>query len=91
MTSWAKPVVRCVCVSKKGTLVLGRQYTVLEVLEFEQKLYVTVDSPPDVLGNSSYLPSRFKPLVSRDQDQDVELFQRIANGAKVEDFDHADA
>lgn len=80
MSSWARVGVKCVCVSQKGTLVLGREYTVLAIKPFEGLLYLTVDTPPDWLGESSYLPDRFRPLIS--QADDVAMFQKLVDTMK---------
>lgn len=103
MTSWAKPGVKCVCVVRGGqwygnlTLnepmerlpAFGEILTITSVAVTPGGVGLRFEEYPD--ARLACHVDHFRPLVTRTQEQDVELFQRIANGAKVEDFDHADA
>lgn len=87
MSAWAKPGVKCVCVDADGseTLVHGGVYTVRSTCvagplwadagSVGLRLYEII-LPVDRLDGiePGYRVSRFRPLVTRTQEQDLELF-----------------
>lgn len=92
MSAWARPGVKCVCVDASpgktpglATLVTGRVYTIRTVEDCGQYgiglilaevrnatlFYTTGVSEP------VYRVDRFRPLITRTQEQDVALFRQI--------------
>jgi len=90
MSAWAKPGVKCVCVndraSRFGTcsLVKGNIYTITKVLS------------PDLHGSTGVIVAeaeskargfhlhRFRPLVTKTQDEDIALFRHHLDQAGVD-------
>lgn len=95
--SWAKVGMKVVCVDAGGLGVwqndaptegkiytISRVFTPLETgsLSFEfNELKRSVRSRIDVGFHCGYKASRFRPLVTKTQSEDVAMFKRIANNA----------
>lgn len=88
MTHWARPGVKCVYVGRpehkerltRAPLIFGRVYTIREVITHpetgEVGMYlhgVVNEIHPKYLLENGYVISAFRPLVTRTQEQDMEL------------------
>lgn len=86
MSSWAKPGVKCVCVEPVEALVKGSVYTIERLLWADAwgEMGVVIlgyRSPDNKQGG--YRLSRFRPLITRTQSQDVELFRSLLTALPV--------
>lgn len=94
MSNWAKPGVKCVCVDNiipigpevMQCLEAGKMYTIRAVEHFEGGMGITVNEivNPSFMYNEGisepvYRLDRFRPLITRTQEQDVALFKSLLN------------
>lgn len=86
MAHWAKPGVKCTCISDwgrwagpegeapKAPPIKGRVYTIRETETRDGLLFlVLVECDPEEM----FGVKNFRPVVSRTQEQDLELFQHL--------------
>lgn len=94
MSSWARAGVKCVCVDatplygddKEIYPVEGQTYTVRSVEGGGVTLQEVRNIPrlySDGFGEVLFRISRFRPLVTRTQQQDVAMFSHLLTGAPV--------
>lgn len=90
--SWAKFGAKVACVDANfyghgslrdaRKLIVGTVYTISHVIPTDIGLCaVLCEIQTESLG---YMLSRFRPLVTRTQEQDVEMFLRLANDTPIE-------
>jgi hypothetical protein len=95
MSTWAKPGVKVVCVDVSGGPWVGDILVKGNVYEIEKVGLSPVTGRPVLylVGNTNlhygvvtgYLIRRFRPLITRCQEQDAHLFRRLLNGLPVEE------
>lgn len=91
--SWAKPGVKCVCVDAKPNRLSdpvflmkwlpleGEVYTIKDVVLHPRSVAVTLEECSD---DRLYCAIwRFRPVVSRSQEQDVALFTHLLDGLPI--------
>lgn len=99
MASWAKPGVKVVCVDNTGhpELVMGAVYTIIGCRPYEYsersggkfantKLCVKLDKVRNWSAIPDYAVERFRPLVTKTQDEDVAMFKRIADDVPLHEM-----
>jgi hypothetical protein len=67
-------------------LVLGRTYVVREVFRhpFADVMVVTLHGVPDRTPEHGYAIARFRPLITRTQEQDLELFRPLLTPSPID-------
>jgi len=93
--TWAVPGARVVCVKEFDTLsgdaeeypVVGKRYTIRDTDPHPGNLWLRFKEISNRLAPTGGEPSfgawYFRPLTERTQDQDIELFRKIADEAPV--------
>lgn len=83
MAHWAKPGVKCVCIHDRGRWagpdgespstppLKGKVYTIVETDQAEGTLFLTL---AECSQDEMYSVKNFRPVISRTQEQDLELF-----------------
>lgn len=76
--SWIKSGAQCVCVDAYGAPLLeaGKTYTVHSYDGGWLRVAGVYDTGGRIAG---WFPSRFRPIISRTQEQDIAMFKRIAD------------
>lgn len=95
MSHWAKPGVKCVCVDndEHPELVVGRDYTIISsrapwVLAQgkygnKSRFLIEVSGVRNWDGSVFFAVERFRPLITKTQEQDVALFRHILDGLPI--------
>ena len=91
MSAWAKPGVKCVCISgphdaiATGTLVVGRIYEIAERLDHpEHGVLVRLAAVTGPNGETGkYKVSRFRPLITKTIEQDVQMILSLLTPDEV--------
>lgn len=85
MSSWAKPGVKCVCVDDRrapfgspSPFARGGVYVVEDVNDLGN---IKIAGVPQVDNVWFWKVERFRPLVTKTQSEDIEMFLRIASKA----------
>jgi len=83
MSSWIKPGAKCVCVDTGGYPLL-KEGAVYEVLSYDDGWLRLVGVIDKGRGRAAgWLPKRFRPLLTKTIEQDVQMFKRIADTAPI--------
>lgn len=101
MSIWAKPGVKCVCVdaafvSGRSPLTEGQVYVIAKVVIARPALVGKHRAPgialvlegvenPYAIGTNGFAIHRFRPLITRTQEQDVALFRSLLTGLTVQE------
>lgn len=97
MSSWAKPGVKCQCVdaTEHPEITVGAIYTVVKATPPDRflltagkfassSLWVYLAEADNRIGSlKCFAVERFRPLITKTQEQDVALFQHILDGLPV--------
>lgn len=91
MNSWARPGVKCVCVDASAwpTLTKGDVYTVtvtgIHARSGRPVLWLEEASSGGFFGvDPGFYQERFRPLITKTQDVDLELFKHHLGGVGVD-------
>lgn len=84
---WAKVGLKCICISSPNSLlVVGSEYTITGTLMNKGVEYIEVlEAVADWAGDKHYQISRFRPLVSLEDD--ISMFTALTNMSPVERLD----